>query len=288
MTMRPITAPTLRSRLRGRGRATPLLTSLLLLPFAGSCAGSAQQTGAPAQRLPVLAGTAPVVRYAVTHTWPHDRQAFTEGLVIRGGRLFESTGLSGSSELRETDLRTGRVLRRERLPATDFGEGLTVLGGEIYQLTWRSHVGFVYDAGSFHRLRTFTYPTEGWGLTDDGTSLIMSDGTPTVRFLDPLTMHVRRSISVHDGGAPVSQVNELELVHGQLLATIWMQDRIATINPETGAVTRWLDLTGLLPPGERPDRNDVLNGIAYAGKGDDIIVTGKRWPAMFTLHAVAG
>lgn len=224
--------------------------------------------------------------YEVVHEWPHDTGAFTEGLVFRDGRLLESTGLNGHSTLREDDLDTGRVVRSVTLDAKYFGEGLTVLGGKAYQLTWRNHVGFVYDAATFRRIGEFHYPWEGWGLATDGRYLVMSDGTNTIRFLDPATFKVVRSIDVTAYGWPVERLNELEWIKGEIFANVWQTDEIVRIDPATGLVRGIIDLTGLLPAFDRAGHVDVLNGIAYDPATDRLFVTGKWWPRLFEIRLV--
>lgn len=228
----------------------------------------------------------PVFGFDVVQSWPHDPSAYTQGLVYRDGRLFEGTGLNGQSSLREVELETGAVLRRHALERQYFGEGITLFKGRLYQLTWRSQVGFIYDATTFQQVGRFEYPTEGWGLTDDGTSLIMSDGSSTLRFLDPATLAVQRSIRVTDNGREISQLNELEFIKGEIYANVYMQNDIARIDPATGKVTGWIALAGLLPPGERTGHEDVLNGIAYDAARDRLLVTGKRWPRLFHIRLV--
>lgn len=224
--------------------------------------------------------------FEVLHSWPHDPMAFTQGLVYRAGTLYESTGGNGESSLREVELETGRVLRQHDLSEEYFGEGLALLGGKLYQLTWRSHVGFIYDAATFQPLGQFSYVGEGWGLTDNGTSLILSDGTSTLRFLDPTTLTVQRTVTVTDEGREVPRLNELEYVKGEVYANVWREDLIARIDPATGHVTGWINLTGLLPPEERTGNEDVLNGIAYDAANDRLLVTGKRWPKLFQIRLV--
>ncbi|WNG41941.1 glutaminyl-peptide cyclotransferase [Archangium minus] len=231
-------------------------------------------------------GSAPVYGFEVVHSWPHDPRAFTQGLVYRDGKLYEGTGINGQSSLRQVELETGAVLRRHNLEQQYFGEGITLLGGRLYQLTWRSRVGFIYDAATFQQVGRFDYSTEGWGLTTDGTSLILSDGTATLRFLDPRTFAVQRTVTVTDEGREVPRLNELEYIRGEIYANVWTTDRIARIDPATGRVTGWIDLTGLLAPEERTGREDVLNGIAYDAAQDRLLVTGKHWPKLFQIRAV--
>lgn len=232
-------------------------------------------------------GSAPVSGFEIVQSWPHDPRAFTQGLVYRDGKLYEGTGGNGQSSLREVELETGAVLRKRDLERQYFGEGIALLGGRLYQLTWRSRVGFIYDAATFQQVGRFDYSTEGWGLTTDGTSLILSDGTATLRFLDPRTFAVQRTVTVTDEGREVSQLNELEYIRGEVYANVWMTDRIARIDPATGRVKGWLDLKGLLAPEERTGREDVLNGIAYDTARDRLLVTGKHWPKVFHIRAVS-
>ncbi len=224
--------------------------------------------------------------YRIIHTYAHDPQAYTQGLAFVDGHLYESTGLNGRSSLRMVDLETGRVLQRVDVPEKYFAEGLAPWGSTLVQLTWQSHVVFVYDRFSFRLLRTMHYPGEGWGLTEDGRSLILSDGTATLHFLDPQTLREVRHIEVKDRGSPVTQLNELEYIHGQIYANVWHTDRIARISPATGQVLDWIDLTGLLAPGEVSDPEAVLNGIAYDAARDRLFVTGKLWPKLFEIKVV--
>ena len=232
-----------------------------------------------AARLCSAAGT-----YQVVHSYPHDPQAFTQGLIYLGGHLYESTGLKGRSTLREDDLVTGRTLRSINVPSQFFAEGLTNWGNTLIQLTWQAHTAFVYSRANFHLLHIFHYAGEGWGLTQDGKSLILSDGTANLRFLNPQTFAVERSITVSDHGKPIDQLNELEYVHGQIYANVWMSNRIARISPQTGAVLGWIDLTGLLPDVEHSSRDAVLNGIAYDPLHNRLFVTGKLWPTLFEIR----
>ena len=236
---------------------------------------------------PAPAKVTPAFGFEVVQRWPHDPAAFTQGLVYRDGALYESTGQYGESSLRKVELETGAVVRRHELADPYFGEGLALLKGRLFQLTWRSQVGFIYDAATFQPVGQFHYSGEGWGLTEDGTSLILSDGTSTLRFLDPVSFEVRRTVKVTDDGKEVIRLNELEYVNGEVFANVWMSDRIARIDPTTGRVTGWIDLTGLLPPEERSGREDVLNGIAYDAANDRLFVTGKYWPRLFQIRLVA-
>jgi len=224
--------------------------------------------------------------YAVVNTYPHDAGAFTQGLVFEEGSLYESTGLYGRSTLRQVALETGEVLRSRNLPARFFGEGIAVYRGKIVQLTWRSHVGFVYDRDSFELLQEFSYPTEGWGVTYDGERLIVSDGTSSLYFWDPETFVETGRVEVRDRDGPVTRLNELEYIRGEVFANVWQTDRVARIDPQTGRVVAWVDLQGLLSP-EMGWPADVLNGIAYDAVGDRLFVTGKLWPRLFEIDLAA-
>jgi len=235
---------------------------------------------------PTISYPAPVVGYRIVNTYPHDPRAFTQGLVFADGALYEGTGLRGQSGLRKVDLKTGNILRVRQLSAHLFGEGITIYGNRVIQLTWRAKVGFVYDRKTFQLLDTFNYPTEGWGITHDGRSLIMSDGTSTLYFLDPQTFQEVDRLKVHTRDGPVSRLNELEYVKGEIYANVWKTDRIARISPESGEVLGWIDMEGLLKPEDRNSRIDVLNGIAYDVKNDRLFVTGKLWPKLFEIELV--
>lgn len=224
--------------------------------------------------------------YRIVNTYPHDRNAYTQGLLFQDGHLYESTGRNGYSSLRMVDLETGRVLQNAPVPEKYFAEGLASWGSTLIQLTWESHIGFVYDRFSFRLLRTFNYNCEGWGLTQDGKNLILSNGTATLRFLDPVTFREVRRVAVKDHGSPVTELNELEYVRGQIYANVWHTDRIARISPANGQVLGWIDLSGLLPPSQHPDPEAVLNGIAYDAARDRLFVTGKLWPSLFEIKIV--
>lgn len=223
--------------------------------------------------------------YTVRSVFPHDPEAFTQGLVFHEGRLYESTGLYGRSSVREVALETGEVLRIIRLPAAYFGEGLALHAGRLIQLTWREQAGFIYDLGRFERIGEFSYLGEGWGLTHDGRRFIMSDGTSRLRFLDLHTLRVTGVLQVRLGNRPVSRINELEYVEGRIFANIWQEDRVAVICPESGFVLAWIDFSGLLTPEERRTV-DVLNGIAYDAASGRLFVTGKKWPRLFEVELV--
>jgi glutaminyl-peptide cyclotransferase len=228
----------------------------------------------------------PVYTYQVTHVYPHDPTAFTQGLIFKDGLLWESTGLNGRSTLRKVELETGRVLKKLDVPQQYFAEGLTVFRGRVYQLTWQAQKGFIYDPETFRPLGEFAYTGEGWGLTHDEQSLIMSDGTNRIRFLDPVTFAVKRTISVVDEGQPLNELNELEYVKGEIYANIWQTDRIVRVEPQTGKILGWIDLTGLLPAADRTATTDVLNGIAYDEASGRLFVTGKLWPKLFEIKLV--
>ena len=222
--------------------------------------------------------------YAVVNTWPHDADAYTQGLVFVDGKLLESTGQQGRSSLRRVELETGKVVQKVSLADQYFAEGLTLLKGKIYQLTWQHQLGFIYDAQSFEKVGQFAYAGEGWGLANDGESLIISDGTKRIRFLDPGDFHVKRVITVLDRGTPVTEINELEYVEGEIYANIWHRDTVARIDPQTGRVVGWIDLRGLLSLGEVTDEEAVLNGIAYDQANHRLFVTGKLWPKLFEIR----
>jgi glutamine cyclotransferase len=226
--------------------------------------------------------------YQITHVYPHDPDAFTQGLVYQDGHLYESTGLNGRSSIRMVDLSTGRVLQRYDLPRQYFGEGLTTWGGNLIQLTWTAQTGFVYDGFSFAVRRTFHYEGEGWGLTHDGKDLILSDGTSVLRFLDPTSFRETRRISVKDdGGHPIKDLNELEYLQGEIYANVWQTDQIVRISPDNGRVLGWIDLSGLMDKKQLENPDAVLNGIAYDEKGHRLFVTGKLWPRLFEIQVVA-
>ena len=229
---------------------------------------------------------AAVYTYKIINVYPHDRNAFTEGLVFENGNMYEGTGQLGRSSLRRVKLETGEVLQARQLSDKDFGEGITIYGDKIIQLTWQSGKGFIYDKNSFKLLNEFSYSTEGWGITTDGKRLIMSDGSSNLYFLDPETFKVTGSIKVHYNDNPVSGINELEYVNGRIYANIWYTDRIAIIDPGNGRVTGWIDLTGLLASQGYNGPADILNGIAYDAKSDRLFVTGKYWPLLFEIKVV--
>jgi glutamine cyclotransferase len=237
-----------------------------------------------------VAYAAPTARtdsYQIVHVYPHDPNAFTQGLAYLNGKLYESTGLNGRSSLRMVDISSGRILQRYDLPMEYFGEGLTDWGSNLIQVTWKTGTAFFYDQFSFALKRTFHYAGEGWGLTHDEKTLILSDGTSTIRFLDPKSFREIKRISVNDGsGHPVINLNELEYIHGEIYANIWQTDKIARISPHTGRILGWIDLSGLMDKRQLAASDAVLNGIAYDSKGDRLFVTGKLWPKLFEIKVV--
>jgi glutaminyl-peptide cyclotransferase len=222
--------------------------------------------------------------YEIVNTFPHDRKAFTQGLVFLNGKLLESTGLNGQSTLREDDLATGRMLRKAPVAERYFAEGLAVLGGKAYQLTWQNETCFVYDVTTFRVVTQLSYSGEGWGLATDGHSLIMSDGTSQLRFLEPETFRIERTIQAVAHGQPVRYLNELEYVQGEIFANVWQTTFVVRIDPANGAVTGVIDFTGLLATADRDATTDVQNGIAYDDAHDRLFVTGKFWPRLFEVR----
>lgn len=226
--------------------------------------------------------------YKVVRVFPHDANAYTQGLVYHNGFLYEGTGLNGRSSLRKVKLETGEVVQKIDLAPDYFGEGITIYKKEILQLTWKAQTGFVYNLSDFHFLHQFSYPGEGWGLTtgSDG-EIFMSDGTADIRVLDGETLKEKRRITVRDeGNMPVRELNELEFVRGEIFANVWQTDRIARISPQTGKVLGWIDLSGLLEFSQRSDPDAVLNGIAYDAATNRLFVTGKLWPKLFQIELV--
>ncbi|QBE63043.1 glutaminyl-peptide cyclotransferase [Pseudoduganella lutea] len=233
----------------------------------------------------IVQAAVPVYGYAVKNTYPHDTAAFTQGLFYRDGVLYESTGQYGASSIRKVELETGAVLQKHDLPANYFGEGIAPFGERIYSLTWTNEQGFIFDIDTFEQVGSFGYQGQGWGLTSDGKLLYMSDGTAFIRVLDPATMGVLRRIRVTADGIPVGQLNELEWVGNEIFANIWQTDRIARIDPVTGNVRGWIDLTGLDElAGVAPGADNVLNGIAWDSTNRRLFVTGKRWPKLFEIR----
>lgn len=249
-------------------------------------AGSMVLTMALVQQVPTPTPNLPLYGYQIVHMYPHDPKAFTQGLQYLDGVLYEGTGQHGQSQIRRVKLETGEVLQKRDVPAEHFGEGITVWKNDLIELTWQTHVAFVYDRATFQPKKQFSYPGEGWGLTHDGTNLIMSDGTNQLRVLDPVTFVEKRRITVTAAGAPLNNLNELEFMKGEILANVWMTDYVARIAPATGQVTAYIDLRGLLSPPERAN-TDVLNGIAYDAVHNRLFVTGKWWPKLFEIKLVS-
>lgn len=247
----------------------------------GVAAACGNDNGPPTNE-PTMEASAPVEAVQQVRSYPHDSTAFTQGLVWRGGRLYESTGRYGQSSLRLVELETGRVLQRVSLGQQYFAEGLAAVGDSLYQLTWKEGVAFIWDPATLRQITQVAYSGEGWGLTSDGRRLIVSDGSSYLTFVDPVTFRVDTTLRVTDGGRPVDQLNELEWVKGEVWANVWHTQRIARIDPATGRVKGWLDLSPLIPALTDPEA--VLNGIAYDPKADRLLVTGKLWPALYEIR----
>ncbi len=281
-------------RVLAAGITAVLILALFYLPGCGSGAQpedparqAAEEAAAREKELNrelLQAKDAPVYGYEVLETYEHDSSAFTEGLDMDGGLLYEGTGLNGASRLTKGELESGEILLRVDLESQYFGEGVTVMGDEVFQLTYKSNLGFVYDKESFELERTFGYPTQGWGLTHDGERLIMSDGSATLHFLDPQTLQETASLAVEDNVGPVNNLNELEYIDGEIYANIWKTSLIAIISPETGKVTGWIDLAGLNPDPVELKGEYVLNGIAYDPLAERLLVTGKCWPHIYEIE----
>ena len=222
-------------------------------------------------------------RYKVVHSYPHDVEAFTQGLVYDRGILFEGTGQKSGSSLREVELQTGKVLRQHNLDPNLFGEGIALYRDRIYQVTWENKVGFVYDKATFNVINKIYYSTQGWGLTTIGDRIVMSDGSNTLAFYEPEMFTIVSSLEVYDNEKKVESLNELEYINGEIWANIWMTDLIARIDPSSGKVLAYIDLKGILPENERTAETDVLNGIAWDAEGKRIFVTGKKWPRLFEI-----
>jgi len=258
-----------------------LLVAGAVSAFLCGCGDHPASPGSSASAAPKAAY--PIYTYQVVNAWPHDRGAFTQGLLYLDGELLESTGLNGRSSMRRVELQTGKVLQEVDVRYEYFAEGLALLNGKLFQLTWQNHKGFVYDLHSFRLEKEFSYTGEGWGLTSDGQWLIMSDGTRQIRFLDPVTFEVKRTIGVLAHGQPVNALNELEYIKGEIFANVWGTDYVVRIEPATGKVIGLIDFAGLLSPQDRRPDTDVLNGIAYDASGDRLFITGKCWPKLFEV-----
>jgi glutamine cyclotransferase len=229
--------------------------------------------------------TSPIVYSPrIIDKYPHDPKAFTQGLVFENGYLYEGTGLYGKSSLRKTVLESGDVVQRFNLSARLFGEGITIVQDTLIQLTWRSHIGFVYERDSFKLIRIFQYPTEGWGITYDGKQLIMSDGTEHLYFLNPETYEISGKVSVYDDNGLITKLNELEYIKGLIYANVWQSSRIAIIDPLTGQVNGWIDLQELVRSAGGNNTTKTLNGIAYDQESDRLFITGKMWPDIYEIQ----
>ena len=263
------------------------LVLALVLPLAGCSkadSGNSGNQSVATDSRNTGGGDPPVYSFEVVKTYPHDPAAFTQGLIFAGGFLYESTGLNGASSLRKVDLTTGRVLQKVDVPVQYFAEGLTLFHGRLFQLTWQAHKGFIYDQDTFAMEMDFPFESEGWGLTHDDQYLIQSDGSNQLRFIDPSTFQVKRTINIMDRGRPLFELNELEYIKGEIYSNIWHDDRIVRIDPATGRIVGWINLAGLLSPQEQREPENVLNGIAYDDVEDRIFVTGKRWPKLFEIR----
>lgn len=226
---------------------------------------------------------APISNINIINIFPHAPESFTQGLIYHRGYLYESTGLNGKSSLKKIEIKSGKVIKEVRLNEIYFAEGLAIIGNKIFQLTWKNQSGFIYDLASFKKTGKFSYKGEGWGLTTDGKYLIMSNGTSAITYLDSKTFQVIRKIEVQDGKMSINNLNELEFIHGEIWANIFMEDIIVRISPQTGKVLGWIDLTQLNSLLSNQGKRDVLNGIAYDPEGDRVFVTGKFWPKLFEI-----
>ena len=255
----------------------------MLLITCVACGNGANSNDPKVGTTPAANGPVPTYGYQILNIYPHDSNAFTQGLILVDGKLLESTGQEGFSSLRIVEIETGKVLKKVDIPAPYFAEGITVLNGKVYQLTWQHEEGFIYDVQTLERVGKFDYPGEGWGLTTDGQSLIVSDGSSRLKYLDPTSFRVTKTLQVNDGPTAISQLNELESVQGDVYANIWHDDRIAIIDPKTSRLKAWIDLTGLMPDRDQLGEEAVLNGIAYNQANDSFYVTGKLWPRLFEI-----
>lgn len=259
------------------------LVLILAISVAGLQCNAGANSGPPVNTAANTPAAVAKHGYQVVNAYPHDTGAFTQGLIFVDGKLYEGTGQEGRSSLREVELQSGRVVKKVDVPVPFFGEGITLLNGKIYQLTWQHQIGFIYNAQTLQKTGEFPYTGEGWGITNDGHSLIISDGSNRLKFLDPDSFRLTKTIAVADGGTRVNQLNELEYVNGEIYANIWHDQRIVTIDPQNGRVTGWIDLSGLLQPGAVTDEEAVLNGIAYDQASGRLFVTGKLWPQLFEI-----
>jgi len=270
---------------RSQHRLIPLLCLLLgFSSLAGASHGNAASAPAKTNTATTAAASTPVIPWQVKAEYPHRGAAFTQGFELVDGLIYESSGLYRSSYISAWPLEKGDALFMQMLPGALFGEGMTVLKDKIYVLTWKERIGLIYDKSSREKIGEFSYSGEGWGLTNDGRQLIMSDGTDKLRFLDPADGHVLKTVSVTENGQPVLRLNELERVGNRVLANVWQTDSIVVINPETGVVTARLDLDKLYPKASRKPAADVLNGIAFDPADKTLLVTGKFWPTVYRLR----
>ncbi len=260
--------------------------TLLLICLMFSCSGAGRKTAALQSTAPQPHGTPTSYKYIIKNTYPHSEKDYTQGLLIHDSILYEGTGTYGGSKLRKTDLRTGRVMAEASLPRHMFGEGIAMLGGKIYQLTWQEERAIVYNAENLTKIKELRYSGEGWGLTSDGSNLYMSDGTDKIYVMDPATFARTRTIQVRIGSSPVRFLNELEWIDGRIWANVYTSDEIVIIDPVTGAVTGIIDMRGLLSKSDMTPDTDVLNGIAYDSLGGKILVTGKNWNKMFEIEPI--
>ncbi|MHB0958078.1 MAG: glutaminyl-peptide cyclotransferase [Pirellulaceae bacterium] len=237
------------------------------------------------QLRPTRPRQAPTQGYTLVNKFPHDPQAYCQGLTFHDGFLYEGTGNYGESSIRKIELETGSVVQQHKLSDDLFGEGIAIWQNRLFQLTWKNRQAIAYDLATFEEQRRHVYQGEGWGLTFDGRWFIMSDGTHMLRFMDPITFEVKRQIAVRDGNRKISRLNELEFVEGEVYANVWYDDRIARISPSTGQVLGWIDLSRLFPAAQRPHRDAVLNGIAYDAPRRRLLVTGKDWPYIFEIRS---
>ena len=269
-----------------REKYISIILLLLAVLCISSCSNLAEVENDRNTAYEITSQKVPVYSYRIVNIYPHDRDAYTQGLVFEDGVMYEGTGIWGKSSLRKVELETGHVLQLDKLSSKYFGEGVTVFQDIIVQLTWKSNLGFVYDRRSFKLLRDFAYATEGWGITNNGKRFIMSDGTSTLYFLEPETFSVTGHIEVYDNDIPINNLNELEYINGQIYANIWQTDNIAIINPVNGQVSGWIDLSGLLQSQDCNVPVGVLNGIAYDTMNNRLFVTVKLWPWLFEIELV--
>jgi glutamine cyclotransferase len=266
-----------------------IVVSIAIVILAGCSSPSFSDNGVPIQNDSITVAVDEILyTYRVINTFPHDSDAFTQGFFYTNGYFYEGTGLYGRSSLRKINPADGTVLKQIDLSPKIFGEGITACDDRIIQLTWREHQGYVYEKDTFSLIETFTYPTEGWGITYDGEHLVMSDGTSVLTFLDPVTYKSIRQVKVVDSNGPVTRLNELEYISGKIYANIWLTDYIVIIDPATGNITGRINLEGLINPLDYPEQEiDVLNGIAYDEENNRLFVTGKLWPKVFEIELIA-